>query len=206
MNSCWQGSLCLIGMTIVMHHSDCSIEPLAWGGTGVMAHHTGLHPSFRVVAWMHTIIKKTFTTPWWVQFTQLFPHSGDVKSRGLDNPYYFPFILYSPEVIWFQWMIYSTVQVLLRKSFTYSKRNIFSCSFLSWCMQPCLRWWAAVYVWRWKRQTWRESVILEKYEFCSGYCMLSRESKYDSTVHKSSFLLQKHKNKKCSTEVRPDPI
>lgn len=74
-------------------------------------------------------------------------------------------------------------------------RNIFSCSFLSWCIQLCLRWWAAVYVWRWETQICRESVILEKYEFCPGYCMLSRKSKYNSTAHKSSFLLQKHKNK-----------
>lgn len=52
---------------------------------------------------------------------------------------------------------------------------------------------ATVYVWRWERQTWRESGFLEKYEFCSGYCTLSRKSKYDNTVHKSSSLLQKQK-------------
>lgn len=194
MNSCWQASLSLIGVIIFMHHSECCIEPLAIGGVGVMACYTGLHLSFGVVAWTYMILKKNFTTPRWVPFTQLFPHSADVKGRGLDSPYYFPIILYSTEVIWFQWVICSTVQVPLRKSFTYSMRNIFSCSFLSWCMQICLRWWAAVYVWRWERQTLRKSVILEKYEICSGCCMLPRESKYDSTVHKSSFLLQKNKN------------
>lgn len=196
MHTCWQVSLCLIGMIIFMHNSECNVEPLAWGGVGIVAQHIGLYSSFRMLFWVHMIIKKNFTTQQWVQFSQLLPYSGGVKGRGLDNSYYFPFTLYSPEIIWFQWMIYSTVQVPLRKSFTYSIRNIFSCSCLSWCMQLCLRWWAAVHMWRWERQTWRE--------FCSGYCMLSRESKYGSTVHKSSFFLQKHKNKKSEVEVRAD--
>lgn len=64
---------------------------------------------------------------------------------------------------------------------------------------------AAVYVWRWERQTWRESGFLEKYEFCSGYCTLSRKSKYNNTVHKSSSFLQKQKKnlkKLCWSQTR----
>lgn len=94
-----------------MHDSDCSTEPLAWAGVDVMVHHIGLHPSFRMVLWMHMIIKKNLTTLPQVQFIQSFPHSGYLKSRGLDSPHYFPFILYSPEAIWSQWILYSTVQV-----------------------------------------------------------------------------------------------
>lgn len=31
-NSCQQASLCLIGMVLFMHNSECGIEPLAWVG------------------------------------------------------------------------------------------------------------------------------------------------------------------------------
>lgn len=56
-------------------------------------------------------------------------------------------------------LFYYTSVVYLRKSLTYSIRNILSCSFLSWCKRLCLGWCAALSVWRLERQTWRESVI-----------------------------------------------
>lgn len=130
-----------------MLHSDCSIEPLAWAGVDVMVHHIGLSPSFRMVAWMHMIIKKNLTTPPWVQFIQSFLHSGDLKSRGLDSPHYFPFILYSPETIWSQWILYSTIQVscvfkeiinLLNKKHIQLLFFVLMHAAMSWLMGSCV--------------------------------------------------------------------
>lgn len=137
MNSRWQTSLCLIGMIILMHNSECSIEPLAWGGIGVMAGHIALLPSFWVVFWMHMIIKKKFTTPPWVQFTQLLQHSGDVKVRGLDNPYYFPFTLYSLDQFYctsaFKKIIY-----LLNKKHVQLLFFVLMHAAVSWVMSSCI--------------------------------------------------------------------